>query len=79
MSQSLRLYGHSQPALFYTDNMSDKPFLEESFSSLRANVVPIEKYSHLHPLVIPADVQIFVKQTSSAIDDAIRTILDSLP
>jgi hypothetical protein len=28
MRRSLEKYGHSQPVLFYTDNISDRPFLE---------------------------------------------------
>lgn len=79
MRESLDLFGHPQPTLFYTDNMSDKQFLEESFPSLRNDVVPIQKHAHLDPLLIPADVQIHIKRTSSAIDDAVRTILEFLP
>ncbi|KAF8056942.1 hypothetical protein FPV67DRAFT_1637573 [Lyophyllum atratum] len=79
MRQSLNLYGHSQPIIFYTDNMSDKQFLEESFPSLLEDVVPTEKYAHLEPISLPVDTRVFVKQASSTIDDAIRTILDSLP
>ena len=44
---SLSLYGHPQPALIYTDNMSDKQFLEDCFPSLRQDVTPVEKYGHL--------------------------------
>jgi hypothetical protein len=34
MSTSLKMYRHSQPCLFYTDNMADKYLLESSFSLL---------------------------------------------
>ena len=44
---SLELYGLSQPLLAYTDNMSDKGFLEKSFPSLRIGVIPVEKYGDL--------------------------------
>ncbi|KAF8802563.1 hypothetical protein BYT27DRAFT_7226296 [Phlegmacium glaucopus] len=57
--ESLELYGHQQPELFYMDNMADKSFLESSFNSLHENVVPVEKYSSLEPFILPADVQIF--------------------
>lgn len=39
MRQSLDLYGHNQPQLFYTNNMNDRLFLENSFPS------------HFHPFV----------------------------
>jgi len=51
---SLSLYGHPQPALIYTDNMSDKQFLEDCFPSLCQDVTPVEKYGHLDELVIPS-------------------------
>jgi hypothetical protein len=62
MQESLDLYGHSQPTLFYTDNMADKAFLEASFPSLRQNVVPVEKYSHLEPIAIP-NIHVLIKNS----------------
>ncbi|KAJ3558593.1 hypothetical protein NP233_g11480 [Leucocoprinus birnbaumii] len=81
MRESLEVYGHKQPELFFTDNMADKQFLEESFPSLREGVTPIEKYAHLEPFIIPWSpaVQVFVKQSATAIDLTARTILDALP
>src|SRR5277367_4315162 len=73
MQLSLNLFGHSQPHVFYTDNMADKQFLEVSFPSLRGDVVPVEKYAHLDPLVIPTNIVVSMKDTSSAIDDTICT------
>lgn len=58
MRDSLSLYGHRQPTVFYTDNMADKQFLESCFPSLRDGVVDVDKYSHLPPLTIPDDVNI---------------------
>ena len=79
MSKSLNLYGHSQPSIFYTDNMADKQFLEECFPSLRQDVVPVEKYGHLEEFVIPLNIPIFVKNTIDSINDAARTILEDVP
>lgn len=79
MREALQRYGHDQPSVFYTDNMADKDFLERCFPSLRENLVPVEKYSHLNRLCIPDDVQISVKKSVTAIDDAMRTVLDLLP
>ncbi len=79
MRESLDLYGHSQPTLFYTDNMADKAFLEASFPSLRQNVVPVEKYSHLEPIAIPPNIHVLIKNSPQSIDDAVRSIMDSLP
>lgn len=78
MRESLDLYGHHQPALFYTDNIADKKFLETSFPSLCQDVVAIEKYAHLDRLTIPSDVYVLVKNNAQAIEDAVRTIMDSL-
>jgi hypothetical protein len=80
MKESLKLYGHLQPKIFYTDNVwGDKQFLEESFESLRQDVVPVEKYSHLEPLEIPSDIQVVLKNGATAIADVARIIVDSLP
>ncbi len=76
MRQSLDLYGHRQPTLFYTDNMADKQFLEACFPSLREDVVPVDKYSHLDRLLLPEDVYVFVRETPQSIDQAILTIMD---
>ncbi|TFK45259.1 hypothetical protein OE88DRAFT_1594242, partial [Heliocybe sulcata] len=79
MRESLELYGHSQPLLFYTDNMADKQFLEASFPSLRRDVIPVEKHAHLEPLQIPNDVQIYVRATAATIDAAVLSIIDRIP
>jgi len=79
MKNSLDVFGHTQPRVFYTDNVTaDKPFLEASFPSLKEAVVPVEKYAHLEPIVLPADVVLTVRDTSSGIEDAVRTIMDDL-
>jgi len=76
----LGLYGHPQPALIYTHNMSDKQFLEDCFPSLRRNIIPVEKYGHLDELVIPeSEVMILVKNNMHSINDAMRTILNDVP
>lgn len=79
MRESLKLYGHDEPAVFYTDNMADKDFLERCFPSLKKDIVPVEKYAYLEPLCIPDHFQISVKKSTTAIDDAMRTILELLP
>ena len=78
MKESLSLYGHEMPRIFFTDNMADKPMLEEIFPSLTEDVAPVDKYSHLAELEIPNTVSIFLKRGASAIDAAIRTIIDDL-
>ncbi|KAJ7246127.1 hypothetical protein B0H12DRAFT_1235640 [Mycena haematopus] len=79
MRHSLEIYGHSQPILFYTDNMGDKDFLERCFPSLRQGVVPVEKYSHLPALEIPGDIGVCVLKSLHEIDEAMRTILMDIP
>ncbi|KAJ7867335.1 hypothetical protein B0H14DRAFT_2199735, partial [Mycena olivaceomarginata] len=53
LANDLPIYGHELLEVFYTDNMSDKPMLEKIFPSLRAGVIPVEKYSHLPMFVSP--------------------------
>lgn len=77
--ESLRLYGHPQPELFYTDNMSDRNLLESAFPSLREGVTPVEKYANLPPFSIPDDVCVNVYQTRSAIDAALSSVVDDIP
>ncbi|KAF9522304.1 hypothetical protein CPB83DRAFT_116942 [Crepidotus variabilis] len=79
MRDSLDLYGHKQPELFYTDNMADKSFLESSFPSLRRDIKPVEKYGHLKPFVLPPDVQILVRNEVSSINAALSTIIAKVP
>jgi 3'-5' exonuclease len=80
MKESLKLYGHLPPKIFYTDNIwGDKQFLEESFESLRQNVIPVEKYSHLKALEILDDIQVVPKNNAAGIADVARIIIDSLP
>src|SRR6267378_7381117 len=79
MRESLLLYGHTLPTVIYTDNIaSDKACLETAFPSLLCDVVPVEKYDFLEPLTLPSNIIVTVKDNPDAIDDAIRTILDSL-
>lgn len=78
MQESLDLYGHDQPEVFYTDNIADKEFLENCFPSLRLDVVPVEKYSHLDPLCMPSHISISVLDGVTMIDDAMSSILQLL-
>ncbi|KAF8799068.1 ribonuclease H-like protein [Phlegmacium glaucopus] len=81
MVESVTLYGHLPPLVFYTNNMSDKPFLERCVPSLRNNVVPIDKYGDLQAFEIPPSpkVEILPKDTALSINDAVRLILDDVP
>jgi hypothetical protein len=79
MAESLRRYGHAEPAIFYTDNLADKEFLERCFPSLRNGVVPVEKYAHLPALEISPNVGVCVIKSRSEIDTAMRTILQDVP
>lgn len=80
MRKSLELYGHQQPQVIYTDNMSDKLFLENAFPDLRRDVIPIEKYAELKPLDLNEfGFEIFPKDSTHSINDAIATILGDVP
>ncbi|XP_006454867.1 hypothetical protein AGABI2DRAFT_148226 [Agaricus bisporus var. bisporus H97] len=52
MRRSLDTYSHDQPQIFYTDNISDRLFLKNSFPLLRNNVVAIDKYADLDPFEV---------------------------
>lgn len=79
MSESLHLYGHEQPVVFYTDNMADKGMLESIFESLLEDVVAVEKNSHLPKFSPPSNVDITVLKSASDIDNALHAIADDLP
>ncbi|KIK53592.1 hypothetical protein GYMLUDRAFT_250294 [Collybiopsis luxurians FD-317 M1] len=80
MSNLLTTYGHSQPALMYTDNMSDQGFLKQVFPSLQEGVSPIEKHSQLESLEVPSNVVIsHPLQSTVQINNAMRSIIQLLP
>ncbi|KAJ6447607.1 hypothetical protein C8R47DRAFT_1231364 [Mycena vitilis] len=79
MRESLKLYGHNQPFLIYTDNMADKDFLERVFASLREGILPVEKYAHLPALQIPTNIGVCVLKSARDIDEAMRVIIQDLP
>jgi len=75
MKESLVLYGHKQPSVFYTDNpTADKNFLERVFPSLTEDLVPVEKHSKLKAVVQPQDVHISIQSSASGIDSALAKI-----
>ncbi|KIK55783.1 hypothetical protein GYMLUDRAFT_248378 [Collybiopsis luxurians FD-317 M1] len=78
MRESLDLYGHKQPEVFYTDNMSDKAMLEECFPSLLKDIVPVERHSNLPAFTLPADI-IHVLSTTEEIDNTLRAVMEHLP
>ncbi|KAF6763228.1 hypothetical protein DFP72DRAFT_1000650 [Ephemerocybe angulata] len=77
--ESLELYGHESIKIVYTDNVTDRAFLESSFPSLRMGVAPVEKYSHLPLFSLPSGVQPLVRREESAINAAMSTILAHVP
>lgn len=79
MHESLDLYGQKQPELFYTHNMSDKSFLESLFPFLHADVKPIDKYSHLEPFLLLADVKVCVYNNEQSINAALSMIINDVP
>jgi hypothetical protein len=79
MRNSLKMYGHSQPKVFYTDNpAADKQFLESTFESLTEDVVPVERYPTLKPFSLPDGVRISIHSTKSSMEGACARITDDL-
>ncbi|KAG6818631.1 hypothetical protein H0H93_003310 [Arthromyces matolae] len=78
MSEDLTLYGHTQPEVFYTDNLADKGMLESIFTSLLNDVIAVEKYSHLPTFTLPSSSIVNLK-SASEINNVIRSILDTVP
>jgi len=75
MKESLTLYGHKQPKIFYTDNpAADKNFLERLFPSLTENVVPVENHVGLKAVTRPQDVHIYVQSSASGIESVLAKI-----
>lgn len=60
--------------------MSDKPMLEKIFPSLRADVVPVEKYSHL-PMFASPDFVRHPEQLDNqiSINNVMRSICEDIP
>ncbi|KAJ3571468.1 hypothetical protein NP233_g3731 [Leucocoprinus birnbaumii] len=81
MREALHQYGHSQPKLFFTDNMSDKQFLEKCFLSLKEGVVGLQdpKYADLPLFELNDEASILAKNSSKAVNDALSTILTDVP
>ena len=78
MLESLKMYGYDEPCIFYTDNISDKAFLEKCFPSLKLGITPIDKFSELPEFQIPNHVQIFKKSSVNQIEIALATIQELL-
>src|ERR1700674_1361026 len=74
MCESLSIYGHSQPKVFYTDN----PTTDKSFLSLTKGVIPVEKYPTLRPYSLPPNIGYSICSTATAINGACARILDDL-
>ncbi len=78
MWESCEKYGLPRPRIVFTDNMSDKDFLEASLPSLRDGIRPVTKFDHLPKLDIPMSVQIHVKKSLSQIEDVVLSLVASL-
>lgn len=81
MRESLELFGHCQPSVFYTDMPTDRGFLEKCFPSLQESVFPVQKYGNLEVFELPSSTQLNIlpKNTAQSINDAVRSILDDVP
>ena len=44
MNHSIHLYGLDPPHVIFTDNLADKPMLEQHFPSLRQGVHPVNTH-----------------------------------
>jgi hypothetical protein len=80
MNHSIGIYGGDKPEVWYTDNMTDKGFLEQSFPSLKDQVYPVSPYVALPRFELPPDnhFRIILKSTGPQIDDALNTIIQRL-
>ena len=88
LRRSLDLYGHSQPQIFFTDNVrGDKNLLESVFPSLKSDVKPVDKpepgtvidNSKYPKLMIPGDqVQIRCFQEADDMEAAAKDLLDQV-
>lgn len=60
LRDSLQRYGHPQPELVFTDNVSDATMLQRIYPSLLEGVQPVDAWAHLDPLSLPPTPQICV-------------------
>jgi hypothetical protein len=76
LAGSLKLYGHKQPEVFYTDNpTADRASLEKLFDgALKKDVVGVEKYAYLDELELPHE-SIEVLNTEASINEFCMGIL----
>lgn len=76
--ESLRLYGHGDVEVIFTDNVrADRHELEHAFPSLSENVVPVPESSTLPALTIPDKWSIHLLSSSFQISQRMNAILDS--
>lgn len=78
MHDSIQTYGLPMPQIIFTDNMADKQMLERHFESLKDGVRPFTKHDNLPLLEIPSTVDITLCKSTSQIQSAILTLIDSL-
>ena len=88
LRRSLQYYGHSQPKIFFTDNVrGDKATLESVWESLKEDVEPVSGpepgtkmgVTQYPKLKIPGDqVQIFCYRHFDDISSAAQTIMDQI-
>ena len=78
MRESLKLYGLEETEPFYTDNISDKGFLEKCFPSLLKEVQPVDKYAKYPVYPIPDSVSIHIKSNASQFQVALACIHEKL-
>lgn len=82
ISKSVNIFGHSQPVVFYTDNVrGDAAFLRKAYPSLNVNIHPTpstSKWSHLKTLNLPHDTETIICKTKEQVDNSLRLITDSI-
>ncbi|KAF6741348.1 hypothetical protein DFP72DRAFT_1116992 [Ephemerocybe angulata] len=74
---SAKTFGMEPPQLVFTDNIADKPMLEQHFPSLLTGVKPVS-LDGLLPLEIPADVDVRVCRTTAQVNTAILGLVEQL-
>ncbi|KAG8968224.1 hypothetical protein FRC05_001605 [Tulasnella sp. 425] len=78
IAKSLPQFSHRPPQLFFTDNVDDAPLLKRCFPSLAEGVIPVDKNASLPLFTIPSEVTISILYTTNQINNAMKSIMDTL-
>lgn len=80
ISNTLKLRGHQQPQLMYTDNIAgDAPFLRNIFPSLKHNLAPSKSSSGMPWFDLPKDIETLVVKSTEQLNNQLARLTTCVP